>query len=170
MHRRFKTDRPLQKLSSDVTEFKIPVTGGKVYLEPILDMYNNEILAHSISTRPNLEFNLQTLNQLVEQLLELSHRTTIHTDQGWKYRHRSWRKALKQNRIIQSMSRRATALDNTVESFVNKLKVEIGPLNNYSSAKELIETFNTWIKYYNNTRIQTNINGYSPVVHRQMAA
>ena len=107
--------------------------------------------------------------QLLRQLSELSYRTTIHTDQGWQYHHRSWRKALKQTSIIQSISRRATALDNSVESFINKLKVEIGPLNNYSSAKELIETFNTWIKYYNNTPIQTNINGYSPVVLRQMA-
>ncbi|NKN80478.1 IS3 family transposase, partial [Weissella cibaria] len=158
IHRRFKTDRPLQKLSSDVTEFKVPATGEKVYLEPILDMYNNEILTHSISTRPNLEFTLQPLNQLVERMPELSYRTTIHTDQGWQYRHRSWRKTLKKNRIIQSMSRRATALDNAVmESFFNKLKVEIGPLNNYSSAKELIDAINNWILYYNNTRIQAKL-------------
>lgn len=82
IHRRFKTKRPLQKLSSDVTEFKVPATGEKVYLEPILDMYNNEILTHSISTRPDLSFTLHPLNQLVEQLPELSYRTTIHTDQG----------------------------------------------------------------------------------------
>lgn len=44
LHRRFKTNRPLQKLASDVTEFKISATSEKVYLEPILDMYNNEIL------------------------------------------------------------------------------------------------------------------------------
>ncbi|MGL5746769.1 MAG: IS3 family transposase, partial [Weissella cibaria] len=171
IHRRFKTDRPLQKLSSDVTEFKVPATGEKVYLEPILDMYNNEILTHSISTRPNLEFTLQPLNQLVERMPELSYRTTIHTGQGWQYRHRSWRKTLKKNRIIQSMSRRATALDNAVmESFFNKLKVEIGPLNNYSSAKELIDAIDNWILYYNNTRIQAKLNGHSPVEYRQMAA
>ena len=171
IHRRFKTDRPLQKLSSDVTEFKVPATGEKVYLEPILDMYNNEILTHSISTRPNLEFTLQPLNQLVERMPELSYRTTIHTDQGWQYRHRSWRKTLKKNRIIQSMSRRATALDNAVmESFFNKLKVEIGPLNNYSSAKELIDAIDNWILYYNNTRIQAKLNGHSPVEYRKMAA
>nr|WP_245150474.1 IS3 family transposase [Weissella cibaria] len=171
IHRRFKTDRPLQKLSSDVTEFKVPVTGEKVYLVPILDMYNNEILTHSISTRPNLEFTLQPLNQLVDRMPKLTYRTTIYPDQGWKYRHRSWRKTLKQNRIVQSMSRRATALDNTVmESFFNKLKVEIGPLHHYSSAKELIDANNNWILYYNNTRIQAKLNGHSHVEYRQMAA
>ncbi|MCT0950022.1 hypothetical protein EFL45_11645 [Weissella confusa] len=62
-------------------------------------MYNNEILAHSISTRPTLAFTLQPLHQLVEQLPKLTYRTTIHTDQGWQYRHRAWRKTLRQNRI-----------------------------------------------------------------------
>lgn len=76
-------------------------------------MYNNEILTYAISTRPDLALTLQ-LNQLVAQLQKLSYRTTIHTDQGWQYRHRTWRKTLKKNRIIQSMSRRATALDNAV--------------------------------------------------------
>ena len=171
LHRRFKTNRPLQKLASDVTEFKISATGEKVYLEPILDMYNNEILTYAISTRPDLAFTLQPLNQLVAQLPKLSYRTTIHTDQGWQYRHRTWRKTLKKNRIIQSMSRRATALDNAVmESFFNKLKVEIGPLNKYSSAKALIDAVNNWILYYNNTRIQTKLNGHSPVEYRQLAA
>ncbi len=170
LHRRFKTNRPLQKLASDVTEFKISATGENVYLEPILDMYNNEILTYAISTRPDLAFTLQPLNQLVAQLPKLPYRTTIHTDQGWQYRHRTWRKTLKKNRIIQSMSRRATALDNAVmESFFNKLKVEIGPLNKYSSAKALIDAVNNWILYYNNTRIQTKLNGHSPVEYRQMA-
>ena len=118
LHRRFKTNWPLQKLSRDVTEFKISATGEKIYLEPILDMYNNEILTYAISTRPDLTFAIKLLNQLVEQLPKLSYRTTIHTDQGWQYRHRTWRKTLKKNRIIQSMSRRATALDNAIkESF-----------------------------------------------------
>ncbi|MFL1695479.1 transposase [Weissella kandleri] len=95
----------------------------------------------------------------------------MHTDQGWQYRHRTWRKTLKQNRIFQSMSRRATALDNAVmESSFNKLKVEIGPLNYFSSAKELIVEINSWILYYNNSRIQSKLNGHSPVEYRQMAA
>ncbi|MCS9997246.1 hypothetical protein EFL81_10605 [Weissella confusa] len=131
------------------------------------DKQKNTLRVPTLSAQKSINWTI--FIQLLRQLSELSYRTTIHTDQGWQYHHRSWRKALKQTSIIQSISRRATALDNSTESFINKLKVEIEPLNNYSSAKELIETFNTWIKYYNNTPIQTNINGYSPVVHRQMA-
>jgi transposase InsO family protein len=56
----------------------------------------------------------------------------MHTDQGWQYGHRSWRKTLKKHNIFQSMSREATALDNAViESFFNKFKVEIGSLKHF---------------------------------------
>lgn len=69
------------------------------------------------------------------------------------------------------MSRRATALDSAVmESFFNKLKVEIGALSKYASAKELILAINDWIRYYNNARIQTKLNGHSSVEYQQMAA
>lgn len=49
--RRFQTDRPLQKLSSDITEFKVPTTGEKLYLESILDLYNKEIVTYALSIR-----------------------------------------------------------------------------------------------------------------------
>lgn len=61
LHRRFVTDRPFQKLVSDVTEFKVPATGEKLYLEPIMDLYNKEILSDAISSKPNLQFALNPL-------------------------------------------------------------------------------------------------------------
>nr|MWN20690.1 IS3 family transposase [Leuconostoc lactis] len=62
-----------------------------------------------------------------------------------------------------------------ISSFIREIfsfhfKVEIGPLNKYSSAKALIDAVNNWILYYNNTRIQTKLNGHSPVEYRQLAA
>ena len=80
IRRRFITDRPFQKLASDITEFKVPATGEKVYLEPILDMYNNEIITYTTSTSPSLSFAIQPLNQLIEPLPEMYYRATIHTD------------------------------------------------------------------------------------------
>ena len=170
LHRRFTTDRPAQKLVSDVTEFKIPSTGEKVYLEPIMDLYNNEILTFSVSSKPGLKFALSPLDKLIGVLPKKNYRTTIHTDQGWQYRHRAWRRKLKKQKIIQSMSRRATCLDNAaMESFFNKIKVELGPLNQYSTSHELTKEIKNWIKYYNNERIQVKLNGQSPVKFRQLA-
>lgn len=47
----------------------------------------------------------------------------------------------------------------TMESFFNKMKVEIGDLKQYRSANTLIQAINTWIKYYNLSRIQMKLGG-----------
>ena len=51
LNREFVTDMPYTKLTTDVTEFS--VCNAKVYLSPVLDMYNKEILCYSISKSPN---------------------------------------------------------------------------------------------------------------------
>lgn len=69
------------------------------------------------------------------------------------------------------MSRKATALDNAViESFFNKLKVEIGSLKQFENADQLMETIKSWLNYYNTERIQTKLKGWSPVEYRQLAS
>lgn len=172
LNRRFKTDRPYQKMVSDVTEFRIPKTNEKVYVEPIMDLYNNEILTYSItSDSPNLEFALKPLEMLLEILPKTTYKQFLHTDQGWQYRHNAWQFKLKQAHITPSMSRRATCLDNAcIESFFNKLKVEVDNLQQYNSAKELILKIESWITYYNTKRIQMKLGGTSPVKYRQRTA
>lgn len=87
MRRRFQTDQPYQKIVSDVAEFKIPATQEKVYLEPIIDLYNNEILTYAITAdSPNLEFALQPLNSLMTSIPNQPYKQFLHTDQGWQYR------------------------------------------------------------------------------------
>ncbi|WP_420848342.1 IS3 family transposase, partial [Pediococcus stilesii] len=62
------------------------------------------------------------------------------------------------------MSHRARCLDNAcIESFFNKLKVEIGDLKQFNSVEELIQTIEKWIKYYNTDRIQMKLGGLSPI-------
>ncbi|WP_281282871.1 IS3 family transposase [Weissella muntiaci] len=169
LKRRFKTDRPWQKLVSDMTEFRVPMTNEKVYLEPIMDLYNNEILSYSItSERPDLNFALSPLKKIHDLIPKLEYRTTVHTDQGWQYRHNNWQRILKQNKIFISMSKRATCLDNAcIESFFNKLKVELKSLKEYSNSNELINDIEKWIHYYNNNRVQIRLNGYSPIEYKK---
>ncbi|KRK49563.1 IS3 family transposase [Secundilactobacillus kimchicus] len=172
LHRRFRTDRPFQKMVADVTEFKIPQTLEKVYLEPIMDLYNNEILTYAVtSDSPNLEFAVQPLNELIEKLPNPNMKRFVHTDQGWQFRHKVWQRKLRKANLTPSMARRATCLDNAcIESFFNKLKVELGNLNQYRSAQELIKAIKSWISYYNTRRIQMKLGGKSPIKYRQLAA
>ncbi|GAO99505.1 IS3 family transposase [Fructobacillus ficulneus] len=169
--RRFQTDRRLQKLTSDVTEFKVPATGEKLYLEPILDLYNKEIITYSLSTKPDLAFALKPVQELVAKLSKRHYQIYLHTDQGWQYRHRSWQKLLQKNGIKPSMSRKATALDNApMESFFNKLKTELGELSQFNRVNELREAIQKWIHYYNTERIQIKLKGQSPIEYRQLAS
>ncbi len=52
LNRKFTVTKPFEKLTTDVTEFK--VCDDKVYLSPVMDLYNREIISYSISLSPNL--------------------------------------------------------------------------------------------------------------------
>ena len=126
LNRSFRPPYALQKLVTDVTEFKCS-DDEKLYISPIMDLYNGEITGFSMSKRPSLDFVLDSLKQLLPIIQKhAEYRTTIHSDQGWHYQHITWVKTLSQNRIFQSMSRKATCADNAVmENFFSLLKQEM---------------------------------------------
>lgn len=161
--RRFKTDRPLQKLACDVTELRAK-NGDKVHLEIIKDLYSKRILEWELGTHPDLKFSLAPLKRLVRALPLTGHQVTLHTDQGWQYQHKTWRHWLRKGRIRQSMSRRATCLDNAAcETCFNKLKAEMPTANQCETRKELSEAVGSWIEYYNTVRIQNSLNNRTPL-------
>ena len=167
LNRKFNTPIRLQKLVTDVTEFKC--TGNeKLYLSPILDLYNGEIISFGISNRPTLDFVLEPLNQAIEVIKkEAKYRTTIHSDQGWHYQHNKWIKTLKNNKIYQSMSRKATCADNAVmENFFGILKQEMYHGEELVSYDELKRKIEEYIYYYNNVWIKQKLAGLSPVQYR----
>jgi len=171
LNRRFNTPYALQKLVTDVTEFKC--TGDdKLYLSPIMDLYNSEIIGFSMSKRPTLDFVMDSLKQALPIIKEhANYRTTLHSDQGWHYQHNLWVKSLKQNKIFQSMSRKATCADNAaMENFFGLLKQEMyygEELISYEALKLKIEQY---INYYNNDRIKQKLAGMSPVQYRTYAS
>jgi len=93
--------------------------------------------------------------------------TILHSDQGWQYRLLKYQDKLKDNNIIQSMSRKGNCLDNAIiENFFGVLKSELFYLKKYTSILELAKEIRQYIKYYNNERIWINLNGMSPVEYR----
>ncbi len=167
LNRRFNTYIPLQKIVTDVTEFKCS-DDQKLYLSPIMDLYNNEIISYGISNRPTLDFVIKPLNQTIERIKDKAkYRTTIHSDQGWHYQHNTWVKALKKNKIFQSMSRKATCADNaSMENFFGILKREMYYGEKLTTYEELKHKIEEYIDYYNNKRIKTKLAGLSPVQYR----
>lgn len=168
LQRDFKAQKPNQKWVTDVTEFN--VSGQKLYLAPIMDLYNGEIVSYNLSQRPT--FN-QTMDMLTKALHKLPQncRPILHSDQGWQYQMKQYQSQLRQRRIKQSMSRRGNCLDNAaMESFFATLKSEMFHLKKFNSIEELKKDINNYINYYNNDRIKQKLNGLSPVQYRTQAA
>ena len=80
--RRFETTGVNQKWTTDVSEFHI--SSGKLYLSPILDMHNREIISYNISTSPNFEQITDMLDKAFDKYEDLSG-LVFHSDQGWQY-------------------------------------------------------------------------------------
>ena len=123
LNRQFKADAPYTKLTTDVTEFK--VCNEKVYLSPVLDMYNREIISYSISLSPNFAQTKEMLEKLFERLPKDAN-PMMHSDQGGQYRMKEYRQLLEEHNITQSMSRKGNCMDNGImENFFGRLKVEM---------------------------------------------
>jgi transposase InsO family protein len=166
INRRFHTTVCHQKLTTDITEFKC-LDSVKLYLNPIMDMFNGEILSYGISMRPTLELALKPLEEALDIVKESKFRTTIHSDQGWHYQHNKWVKTLKENKVFQSMSRKGNCLDNSpMENFFGLMKQEMYYGEALRSFEELKKRIEEYIDYYNNNRIKQKLAGMSPVQYR----
>lgn len=158
----FKADRPNLKWATDVTEFK--VKDKKLYLSPVIDLFNGEVLSFTISERPNFKQVMDMINKCKKQEKQ---GLILHSDQGWQYQMKQYQKTLQKKNIIQSMSRKGNCLDNAVaENFFGTLKSELYYLNQYTTVDQLKKDIKEYIKYYNYDRIRLNLNGMSPIQYR----
>lgn len=168
MQRNFAADQPNQKWVTDVTEFK--VAGEKLYLSPVLDLYNGEIVAYQTDTRPRYTLVETMLERALEKLPEGS-KPMLHSDQGWHYRYPDYRQRLKEVDLKQSMSRKGNCLDNAaMESFFGTLKSEYFYREKFESVDQLRAGIDEYIRYYNHERIKMKLGGLSPIAYRKQAA
>jgi putative transposase len=165
--RQFSADGPNQKWVTDVTEFSID--GDKLYLSPILDLYNAEIIAFETSRRPVFGMVVSMIKKAFAKLLP-QEKPMLHSDQGWQYRMASYKAMLGERGLVQSMSRKGNCHDNaTMESFFGILKTEYFYQRKFSSIEELQNGLSEYIRYYNYDRIKLRLNGLSPVSYRTQA-
>lgn len=170
LNRKFAVKETNEVWVSDVTEFKILGSQLKLYLSPIMDLFNSEIISFNLDTSPSVHFTNKSLKDAVKKLPK-DHKLIVHTDQGFHYQHRSWVKILEDNNIKQSMSRRGNCLDNSpMENFFGLLKQEIYYGVEYYNIDELVEEIKKYIYWYNNYRIKEKLNGLSPIEYRLRAA
>ncbi|MDH9213152.1 IS3 family transposase [Staphylococcus epidermidis] len=179
LKRDFKADKPNQKWATDITEFKVQdrekdgsVIQRKLYLSPIIDLFNGEIVSYTMKDRPTYELVKEMLNDALSKLSQekMDDKPIIHSDQGWHYQMHQYQQTLKEQGLTQSMSRKGNCLDNAViESFFGTLKQEIFyETTTFTSTDELKQVIDEYIHYYNHDRIKSKLKGLSPVKYRNL--
>ena len=164
LNRHFKAVQPNAKWTTDITEFKIH--GQKLYLSPILDLYNGEIVSYSLSKTPDFRLVMDMLQQALLKLPDHGP-LMLHSDQGWQYQMKIYHRMLKEKGIIQSMSRKGNCYDNCViENFFGLLKTEFFHNQSFISVENFQQELDQYIDYYNKSRIKVKLKGLSPVQFR----
>lgn len=170
VNRQFRASKPNQLWLTDVTEFRIKGQEKKIYLSPILDIYNSEIISYTLSNHPTINLTNKMLEKALEENKDIKD-LTIHSDQGFHYQHSSWTKKLEKMNIRQSMSRKGNCLDNSpMENFFGILKQEMYYGAEFKNYNELVVEIEKYIRWYNEDRIKTKLNGMSPVMYRLHSA
>lgn len=165
LKRDFKASAPLQKLVSDITQFNIGET--RVYLSPLVDLFNGEVISWKIGKSPNMNMVLDMLFDVLPKLADK--KPIIHTDQGFQYQNHRWQYPLKKTGCTQSMSRKGNCIDNSpAESFFGRLKTEFSDGSDFKYPKHFMRKFDDYIHWYNEGRIKSSLSGMTPVEYRIM--
>ena len=164
LNRDFEAEKPNQKWVTDVTEFSL--FGTKLYLSPIIDLFNGEVVSYNISDRPVFKQVMDMLEKAFDKIPDNTN-LILHSDQGWQYQMKQYQHALVKKGIIQSMSRKGNCLDNSLaENFFGLLKSELLYLQEFESIEQFKQELIEYIEYYNNRRIKSKLKGMSPVNYR----
>ena len=159
--RQFEAGRPHQKWVTDVTEFK--VRGEKLYLSPVMDLYNGEIVAYETSRRPVFQLVGSMLKKALARLTPTD-RPLLHSDQGWQYQQPHYQRMLTDRSLTQSMSRKGNCFDNApIESFWGSLKNELVHHHRFETRAEAKAAIQEYIEiFYNRQRRHSRLGNVSP--------
>lgn len=165
----FTAENPMERLVTDVTY--LPCTDVKfIYLSPLMDLYNQEIISFKISYSNSSNMVEGMLKHLEKDKLKGA---MIHSDQGSVYTANSWVSLCDGLGVTRSMSRRGNCWDNSVmEGFFSRLKSDLRLTKREKKviydSKTLIAIVKDYIYWYNNERIQKRLNYLSPVQYREL--
>lgn len=162
LNQEFETHGPRAVLLTDITY----ISNGKAprcYLSAIIDACTKELLTWIVSKSLEVDFVLETVNQLMERHGPfLQAQVLLHSDQGAHYTSVRFVQLLKDSGLRQSMSRRANCWDNAPqESFFGHMKDEID-LSGCTCFEQIHEAIRTWADYYNNERYQWDLARLAP--------
>lgn len=165
LNREFESHEFGAKWLTDVTEMKYGVQ-SKAYLSAILDLSDKSIVSFVLGHSNN--------NELVFRTFDLAHhaypdaKPIFHSDRGFQYTSKIFKKKLDEAGMTQSMSRISRCIDNgPMESFWGMMKSEMYYLHKFNTYEELEAAVIEYINYYNNHRYQRRLDCMTPLEYRQ---
>lgn len=168
LNRNFFAAKPNEKWLTDVTEFKIKGSSKKLYLSAIIDLYDLSVVAYHISDRNNNQLVFDTYHKAIARYPEA--KPLFHSDRGFQYTSRVFRKQLEDQGMMQSMSRVGHCIDNgPMEGFWGTIKSEMYYPNEFSTRSELKKAIEVYIDFYNNKRLQKRFKNKTPMMVRTEA-
>jgi len=167
LNRDFYASNPDEKYVGDITY--IPTSEGWLYLATVIDLYSRKIVGWSMDDTMKVSLVNNALNMAIITR-NPSKGLIWHTDRGSQYASYSHKDLLKQNGIIQSMSRKGNCWDNAVaESFFHTLKTELIYHEIYETKAQANQAIFEYIEvYYNRERPHSANNNYSPVEYENL--
>lgn len=152
----FDSDKPFEKLSTDVSFIKCK--NGRIYLSAVKDLFNNQIVGHSLSEKNDVNLVLTSLKDIP------LNSGIIHSDQGSQYYSGAYIERLKELNYDRSMSNRGHCWENSpIENWFSQLKEEhLRPMG-LKTKKETILEIKKYVEWYNTQRIQKQLGYLSPV-------
>ena len=166
--RNFKAAAPNEKWLTDISEFQI--AAGKVYLSPIIDCFDGQVVSWSIGTSPDANLVNTMLDSAIETIADTGQQPVVHSDRGAHYRWPGWLSRIANAKLIRSMSRKGCSPDNAAcEGFFGRLKTEMFYPGNWRSTTidQFIQALNTYIHWYNTQRIKISLGALSPNEYRK---
>lgn len=165
----FHSEKPYQKLLTDISQ--IPCYNGTLYISPIMDCFNGEILSLCMRNNMRKELCIDTFKAAAMRFpIEGA---ILHSDRGSQYTSEAFRKALSSSQVMQSLSGVNHCFDNArMESFFATLKKELlYRIPTYRMKMDDVRAiiFRYVFTYYNQVRIYTsNPDGVPPAVYRRL--
>ncbi len=162
---KWNVERPLEVVVSDMTIFKAAKKTWQLVL--IIDVFNNEIIAHSLTDSVGSNKSYYDCLEKLKNLIK-DDPVILHTDQGAVYSSRAFEYAHKDCKIIRSMSRSATPTDNPINEALNGwIKQELYLDFNLADADDVPKLIDDYVQYFNSQRNAYSLNYKTPKLYKK---
>ena len=161
LNRQFEVAQQDQAYASDITY--LWTQEGWLYLAVVIDLFSRKIVGWSMGSRMKSQLVCDALRTAIWQRRP-NPGLIVHSDRGSQYASKSYRRLLKANGFVGSMSRKGNCWDNAVvESFFGSLKQERVHWRHYQTRLEAQQDVLNYISmFYNSCRLHSYLGYKSP--------